>query len=224
MPINPNALAVIGIVASFSAVIAALVSGIFVVVNGHITNKKTKEIEQLKSELSGEIERLKAQLGHGQVVSTTQWNAEFGAYQALWKSMVPLRTIAMKIISRESDLAEFGLVQGDVSESDKIKNKELLLARFARAISDNTHAVNDNAPFYLADIRNASNGAHVFAHVIFKTHVSALVAQKKGQTSTPAQAELFELQSRKEIVPLMEKIDCVEEMIRNRLNAVRIMN
>src|SRR5258708_3080781 len=109
MPISPTTLAIVGIVASFSAVIAALISGIFVLVNSRITNKKTTDIEKLKSELRGEREGLEGRLGHGQVVSTTQWNAEFSAYQTLWKSMVQVRSMTTMFATIDNDLSDMGL-------------------------------------------------------------------------------------------------------------------
>jgi esterase/lipase superfamily enzyme len=36
----------------------------------------------------------------GQVVSSTQWNAEFASYQAIWKGMEAVRTLADKLVLR----------------------------------------------------------------------------------------------------------------------------
>jgi hypothetical protein len=224
MPISPNALAIIGIVASFSAVIAALVSGIFVLVNGHITNKKTTEIEQLKSELSGEIERLKAQLGHGQVVSTTQWNAEFNGYQALWKSMIPLRSIAQKIVTRERDLAQLGLEAGDVAETNQLVNKKKLLDKYTVAITDCMHAINEHAPFYDPDVRKTSNEVHGLAVGIFKSHTAAMVQVIKKQYPTEEEGTDRDREGREALIKLMARMDNVEEMIRTRLSAVQVIN
>src|ERR1700761_4975482 len=74
-------------IALFAGVIAAFTSGGFTLANTKRLNRQAFDIE-----------RLKARLGHDQLVSSTQWNAEFAAYQALWKSFVPIRTVARKLV------------------------------------------------------------------------------------------------------------------------------
>lgn len=180
MPISPNALAIIGIVASFSAVIAALVSGIFVLVNSRIANKKTTEIEQLKSELSGEIERMKARLGHGQVVSATQWNAEFSSYQAIWKALVAVRAQATKIVFRESELIEIGLPDSYLDRSDRVNLRKDLVSNFTNATQGLLWAIHDNAPFYPAPIREQANNAHSAAKGLIDKHLIAFTSYAKG--------------------------------------------
>jgi|SRR5260370_1189419 hypothetical protein len=81
-----NTPAVFTTIASFSAVIAALVSGFFTRRNTEETQRNALKLEQFKQDLSHDVEQLKAKLGHGQIVSSTQWNAEFDA-QALHKPL-----------------------------------------------------------------------------------------------------------------------------------------
>lgn len=213
MPISANTLVIIGLIGLFSAVIAAIVSGIFGLINVHFTSKNTTAIEQLK-----------ARLGHGQVVSSTQWNAEFNAYQTLWKSMVPLRGIAHKVVMRESELAELGLEAGDVAEADKIENRKKLLQKYVTALTDCMHAINEHAPFYDADIRKASNDVHSLASVIRKREMSALIEQQKNQHPTKEQATDRDKENREALSKLMAGIDNIEDLIRKRLGAVQVVS
>ena len=151
---------VITLIASVAAVLAAVVTGIFTFGISERTRDHAVELENLKSYFSKDIESLKARLGHGQLISSTQWNAEFTAYQALWKSLVPLRALANKIVNREGELATIGLEQDDVPEGLKLANIENLLRQYAEASQTAMAAINEHAPFYPADIRKKANEVH----------------------------------------------------------------
>ena len=66
-----------------ASLIVALIAGVIAVWNNSKTNKNAGDIEELKGAVNRDLERLKAKLSHGQAVSSTQWNTEFAAYQAI---------------------------------------------------------------------------------------------------------------------------------------------
>ena len=59
--------------------------------------KSSRDVQKLQDKINAgnkETEELKARLSQTQIINSTQWNAEFSSYQEIWKSIVPLRTIA----------------------------------------------------------------------------------------------------------------------------------
>ena len=87
-----------------ASLIVALITGGIALWNNSKVNDNAVVIQDVKSGIDRDLERLKAKLEHGQLISSTQWNAEFYALQSLWKSMVPARSLARKIIMREGEL------------------------------------------------------------------------------------------------------------------------
>jgi hypothetical protein len=71
--------------------IVALLSGAITLRNGSKTYENSLGIQDLKGAVDRDLERLRAKLSHGQIVSSTQWNAEFSSYQAIWKGMASAR-------------------------------------------------------------------------------------------------------------------------------------
>jgi hypothetical protein len=209
------------------AFIAALASGIVAIIAGAValrsnskSNRNASDIEQYKSATSRDLARLNTRLAHGQLISSTQWNAEFGAYQALWKAIVPVRTIARKIVKREGELTDIGLEPGDVTEEAKIENIKNLLHKYAQKSSECVAAINEHAPFYPADIRKKANEVHAQAHQVFATNLALVVARQKGQ---PVSIEA-ETARHKELDALMDGTDALEEMIRKRMSDVQVFN
>ena len=92
-----------------ASLIVALLSGAITLRNGSKTYENSLGIQDLKGAVDRDLERLRAKLSYGQIVSSTQWNAEFSSYQAIWKGMVAVRTLATKIVLREDELIELGL-------------------------------------------------------------------------------------------------------------------
>jgi hypothetical protein len=212
------------LVTAIAAVITALIAGLIALWNNRKVNENAVDIQDVKSGVDRDLERLKVKLEHGQLINSTQWNAEFEAYQALWKSIVPVRAIAHKLVMRESELAVLGLEVGDVSEADRIKNLEQLLHEYAEAVTGCMLAINEHAPFYAVDIRKKANEAHVLAHAIFTTSLAARVARMKGMLLTEDQANIAEDKRRKELNAFFAGVDDVEEMIRKRLEDVQVFN
>jgi hypothetical protein len=213
-----NVAQAISLFAAGIAIVVAIVSGIFTYVINERTRDHSVEIETLKGGLNRDIESLRARLGHGQLVSSTQWNAEFEAYQALWKSMVPLRGIANKLVKRDSELAELGLRPGDVTDPHRRQNLQNLIERYQKALEDALRAINNHAPFYPAEIRKSANAVHVLGVSIFQINLSVLIAMNKGQ---PANRD--SVTERAALASLMERMDAVEGMIRERLGSVQVI-
>jgi hypothetical protein len=207
-----------------ASLIVALVAGGLTLRNGSKANKNERDIQEVKSGIDRDLERLKAKLEHGQLISSTQWNAEFNAYQALWKSMVPVRTVAHKIVTRESELPVIGLEAGDVSEETKIANIKRLFEQYIEASKQCMLAINEHAPFYAADIRKKANEVHGLAHVVLQANLAVLVARMKGKSLPTDQTIIAEEERRKELTALMSGVDSIEEMIRKRLSEVQVLN
>jgi len=206
----------------FSVVIAALVSGIFGLINRRGTDSNSLAIEKLKSELSEGSERSKAQLEHGQVISSTQWNTEFNAYRELWKTVVPVVTLADRLVFIDEDLAEIGLEQNDLLEEHMNGRVLGVLQKFTSALTDCLHAIHEYAPFYPADIRKNAGEMHKLGKQIHRTHMIAMVARQKGQL--PAMDADAGDQQKQELFRLLESIDGLEELIRKRLASVQVLN
>jgi len=202
----------------------ALIAGGLGLWNGSKANKNALDIQKVKSGIDRDLERLKAKLEHGQLISSTQWNAEFNALQALWKSMVPVRSLARKIVLREGELVVLGIETGDVSEEAKIEIFKRLLEQYTEAAQKCMLAINEHAPFYTADIRKKANEVHGLAHVVLKTSLAGIVARAKNKSLPTDQAIIAEEECRKELIALTSGVDSVEEMIRKRLNEVQVLN
>jgi hypothetical protein len=207
-----------------ASLIVALIAGGIALWNSSKVNDNAVVIQDVKSGIDRDLERLKAKLEHGQLINSTQWNAEFNAYQTLWKSIVPVRSGALKIVTRESELPVLGLEAGDVSEEVRIANLKRILEQYIESSKKCMLAINENAPFYAADIHKKANEVHGLAHVVLNTNLALLVARTKGKSLPADQAIVAEEERRKELRALMSGVDSIEEMIRKRLNEVQVLN
>jgi hypothetical protein len=204
------------------SLIVALLSGAIALRNGSKTNENSLEIQDLKGAVDRDLERLKAKLSHGQIVSSTQWNAEFSSYQAIWKGMVAVRTLADKVVLRELELIELGLPSGYLASTDRVEIRKALITKFVEAAQDLLLAVNDNAPFYPAPIRKAANDTHRAAKDLIDKHLTALTHFAKGVDVT--RGEPFIGESKAVLRTIIEGVDLVESLIRDRLAAVEVVN
>jgi hypothetical protein len=207
-----------------ASLIMALVAGGIALWNSSKVNDNAVVIQDVKSGIDRDLERLKAKLEHGQLINSTQWNAEFSAYQTLWKSIVPVRSVAHKIVTRESELTVLGLEAGDVSEEIRIANLKRVFDQYVEVSKQCMLAINEHAPFYAANIHKKANEVHGLAHVVLQTNLAALVARMKGKSWPVDQAIVAEEERRKELEALMSGVDSIEEMIRKRLNEVQVLN
>jgi hypothetical protein len=212
------------LITASASLIVALVAGGIALWNSSKVSENAVVIQDVKSGIDRDLERLKAKLEHGQLISSTQWNAEFNALQALWKSMVPVRSLARKIVLREGELVVLGLEAGDVSEEAKIEIFKRLLEQYTQAAQQCMLAINEHAPFYTADIRKKANEVHGLAHVVLKTSLAGFVARAKGKSLPTDQTIIADEERRKELTALMSGVDSIEEMIRKRLNEVQVLN
>jgi hypothetical protein len=168
---------------------------------------------------SKEIELLKAKLSHGQVIRSTQWNAEFTSYQAIWKS---IRTLAMKLVRRESELIMQGLPDGYFSSPTRMEIRKDLIEKLAKASRDLLEATHKNAPFYPASIRESANDAHVAAKNLFDKQMAALTHLLKGADIT--RDEQFTRGNEELLSALVKHVDHLESLIRERLAVIEIVN
>ena len=209
--------------AGYAAVIAAVVAGIFTWRNTVRVNRQTRESADFQGAVTRDLERLKARLDHGRLVYGVQWNAEFGAYQALWAAFVPVRGTAQKLTTRDEGLVNLGIVNGDVSPEASISSLTALLERYVKELSACMVAINANAPFYEGAIRALSNEAHELAYSIFEIHGGLLVQLKKrlalGKWKDPSPPEGAE-QAWKAFVA---GINGIEIAIRKRMEEVRVL-
>lgn len=203
------------------ALFVAVLSGLIALWNGNKTNANSLDIQNLKGVIDEDLEKLKAKLSHGQIVSSMQWTAEFASYQAIWKGMVAIRTLGQKIVLRESELADLGLPGDYLASLDRVEIRKRLIERFTDASQALLLAVHDNAPFYPAPIREAANSAQGAAHKLIDMHLAALTHSVKGDD---VQNRQFWEENRALLFAIIEGVDRVESLIRDRLAAVEVVN
>jgi hypothetical protein len=202
--------------------IVALTAGGFSWWNVSKTNKNSFDIQDLKGAVDRDLERLRAKLSHGQVVSSTQWNAEFSAYQAIWKAMAVVRAQATKIVFREIEMTAIGIPDSYLSHPDRVNIRRELLSKFTNAAQDLLWAIHDNAPFYPATIRKEANDTHSAAKGLIDKHLTALTSFTKGVDVTKNVDFLSE--SKTLLLKIVAGSDLVESLIRDRLAAIQVVN
>jgi hypothetical protein len=121
------------LIAAGASLIVVLLSGAITLRNRSKTNENSLGIQDLKGAVDRDLERLRAKLSHGQIVNSTQWNAEFSSYQAIWKGMVAVRTLATKIVLREDELIELGLPSDYLASGDRVTIRKALVSKFVEA-------------------------------------------------------------------------------------------
>src|ERR1700750_2293555 len=118
------------LIAAGVSLIVALLSCAVTLWNGSKRNENSLEIQDLKGAVDRDLERLRAKLSHGQIVSSTQWNIEFSAYQAIWKGMVAVRTLAYKIVRRENELIAIGVPSDYLASDGRWETRKELVSKF----------------------------------------------------------------------------------------------
>jgi hypothetical protein len=107
---SPIAAIITALITAGASLAVALIAGGFAVWNASKTNKNSFDIQDFKSATGRDLERLKAKLEHGQLISSTQWNVEFTAYQAIWQALVTVRNDTMDIATYEQHLETLDLL------------------------------------------------------------------------------------------------------------------
>lgn len=207
-----------------ASLIVALVAGGLTLRNGSKANKNAVDIQEVKSGIDRDLERLKAKLEHGQLISSSQWNAEFSAYQVLWKSIYPARALATKLVSFGGELAEMGIGTSDYPQSEMEKRIVELLQKYASALTECAAAINENAPFYPDDIRKSANVMHALGNRMHTTHSAAFVARRKTGITYSEQAKAAKQDHLEQLLTYIESVDKVEELIRKRMASVQVLN
>jgi hypothetical protein len=174
----------------------------------------------LKGVIDEDLEKLKAKLSHGQIVSSTQWNAEFASYQSIWKAMVAVRTLAQNVVLRESELIDLGLPGVFLPSINKVEIRKRLIQNFMEASQGLLLAVHDNAPFYPALIREAANGTQGAARQLIDKHLTALTHLANGND---IENQEFTAESETLLLAIFDGVDRVESLIRDRLSAVEVV-
>jgi len=201
-----------------AALITAGASMIVAILSGGIAlwnRSKTDAVDR-------DLERLRAKLSHGQIIISTQWSAEFSSYQAIWKGMVAVRPLATKIVEREAELTDLGLPGDYLATANRFEIRKDLIRKFIEAAQNLLLAIHDNAPFYPAPIRNAANDTHGAAKNLIDKHLSALIHIAEGVDVT--KSEQFIAESQTILRSIVEGVDHVESLIRDRLAAVEVVN
>ena len=205
------------------ALIVALISGVISLWNRRKTDTNTVDIEGIKGSLNRDLARLNAKLSHGQLISSTQWNAEFSAYQAIWKEMVAVRTLADKVVLREGELVDLGLPSDYLASVDRAPIRMSLLKEFVEAAKRLLVAIHNNAPFYPAPIRETANDTHRVARDLFAKYLSAFTSQTVPEVDVTVAAQ-FTRESKALLLALVEGVDRVEVLIFERLAAIQVVN
>jgi hypothetical protein len=211
----------VALIAAGGSLIVAVLSGLIALWNGNKTNANSLDIQNLKGVIDEDLEKLKAKLSHGQIVSSTQWNAEFASYQAIWKGIVAVRIDAQKVVLRESELRYLGLPEEFIASLGTLETRRKLIQNFVEAAQALLSAVHDNAPFYPAAIRKAANDTHQTARQLIDKHMTALTHFASG---TDIQNQQFTAESEALLLAIVEGVDRVESLIRERLAAVEVVN
>ena len=210
------------LIAAGASLIVASLSGAIALWSSSKSSANSLAIQNLKGAVDRDLERLKAKLSHGQIVSSTQWNAEFTSYQAIWKGMVAVRTLATKIVLREGELIDLGLPSEYLASADRLEIRKDLIQKFVKALQDLLLAVHDNAPFYPEPIRGAANDTHRAAIDLVDKNLAALTHFVKGVDVI--KDEQFTTDCKVLLRVIMEGVDRVESLIRGRLAAVEVVN
>ena len=217
----PDTITTTALISAFVALIAALISGGIALFNGRKTNENSLAIQNLKGVIDEDLEKLKAKLSHGQIVSSTQWNAEFNSYQAIWKGMVAARNLTQRAVLRENEWMELGLGEY-LTLTRKIEFRQRLLTQFSERLNELHSAIHDNAPFYPASIRAVANDMHQAAKRL-------LYMQLKGLTQLTKGDDIFDdaqfiTDTKPFVITIVQGVDQVESLIRARLEAVEVVN
>lgn len=212
--------ALITAVASF---IVAVVSGGIALWNGRKTSENSLDIASLNGTLGRDLERLKAKLAHGQLISSTQWNAEFTAYQAIWKEMCVVRSMAPKLAHRENEWKQLGLSETYVSVPERIEIRKELISKFIDAAGRLFSAIHNSAPFYPAPIREEANNTQGAAKDLIDKHLAAFIEFADKRVDITADPT-FIAESETTLRAILEGVDRVEALMRDRLSDVQVVN
>jgi hypothetical protein len=211
------------LITAAASLAVALASGGIALWNGRKTAENSIDIASLNGSVNKDLEKLKAKLSHGQLVNSTQWNAEFSGYQAIWKEMCAVRTIAWKLVRRESELIDLGLPVNYLASADRVEIRKKLYTQFIDAAGTLLLAIHNNAPFYPAQIREAANNTHVAAVGLINRHLSAFSHLTETGIDITVDAA-FRAENETPLRAIIEGVDGVENLIRKRLSEVQVVN
>jgi hypothetical protein len=130
--------------------------------------------------------------------------------------MVAIRTLAMKIVLREDELVGLGLPIEYLASAGRAEIRKELIQKFVEASKDLLLAIHDSAPFYPSPIRQAANDTHKATKALFDLQMRAL-----GQFV--AEDDQFAKESKILLQAIIEGVDCVESLIRDRLADVEVV-
>ena len=200
----------------------AVVAGSFAFWNGRKANQALFQLQRLKSDVDKDLEKLRAKLSHGQIINSTQWNAEFSSYQAIWKAMVAVRAQAFKIMDREKELIALGLPDDYLASTPRVEIKKELMSAFAKGVRELFLAIHENAPFYPSPIREASNETQIAAKDLIDKHLKLYTHEARGIDLL--KEDEFVTETKVILRAIVEGVDAVESLIRARLADVRVVD
>ena len=209
------------LITAAASLLVALTSGGISLLNRQRTDKNADELQSLKAAFDRDLEHLHSELTHGQAVSGTQWNAEFLAYQAIWKGIAEVRPLADKLVTREDDLQEIGLPRDYLDSGARLQYRQEFTQKLVTAAKRFLSAIHDNAPFYPAQIRDAVNAVHRTTILLAKKNLTEITNALKRNDC--ARNSDFITESTEFLLLLTDQSEKVESMIRDRLAAVKIV-
>jgi len=210
------------LITAIASLIVALISGCIALWSRSRTDKNVSEVQSMKGAIDRDLERLRAELSHGQSVSATQWSAEFAAYQAIWKGIVEVRPVADKLVNREHELRQLGLPEEYLNSEERLRHQKELTEKLVDVARGLLSAIHENAPFYPAPIRDAANEAHKATIQLVRKNLGAVAEAVKG--NNVARTQEFHSESMAILLQLIGEADRLESLIRKRMQAVRVVN
>ncbi len=190
--------------------------------NSRQTVKNTRDVEDMKAAVNRDLETLKSKLSHGQLVNSTQWNAEFSAYQAVWAALATLQPIANRLVTREGKVEELGIPPEYFQAATRHQHRQKIATELSAAAEQLVSAIHNNAPFYPAPIREIADQAHKDAAKLLFANLAAL--SQITASYDPTQSETFIAENNALLKTIIGKTEKVQSLIRERLEAVQVVN
>jgi hypothetical protein len=212
----------IALVTGTVSIVVAIIAAAVTLWNVSKTNANAFAIQDLKSAVDHDLEHLKAKLSHGQVISSTQWNAEFTAYQALWKSMVAVRIAAAKPVFKEAELAGMGIPDEYLALDQAAVRMKDTVDKLREVFNESNRAIHDHAPFYSAPIRVTASKVQELTLSLLMKFMEGLTESVKGNDVILSKE--FRQDGINRYGEIAVGIDHVETLIRARLAEVQVLD
>jgi len=205
-----------------ATIFAAIVAAIAAIWGNVRAGKSSNDLAEYKSATDRDLARLNATLAHGQLISATQWNVEFTAYQAIWQALVTVRNDTVAIATYEQHLEALDLLahMSDAMKQESVKAKSKALDASLTQLSN---AVQNNAPFYPPHIRTTAIKVINPLRGLASGLLAFAVAYKIGKAWNEEQLDAWRSLRNQEIATALAETETLEVAIRERLSTVRVV-